>query len=125
VGELPAPRGRALNLFVAPADSPAAARPLTHRSGRGLQAYDVSGVPLARWTPDSHRILFPVDRDGDEKWNLHIVEIATGEEKTLTDLPGTAVELQRFSDQDPGAAAIVRARAAGQARSLSPRPEHR
>jgi hypothetical protein len=80
----------ALNLFVAPADSPAAARPLTHRSGRGLQAYDVSGVPLARWTPDSHRILFPVDRDGDEKWNLHIVEIATGEEKTLTDLPGTA-----------------------------------
>ena len=97
----------ALNLFVAPADSPAAARPLTHRSGRGLQAYDVSGVPLARWTPDSRRILFPVDRDGDEKWNLHIVEIATGEEKTLTDLPGTAVELQRFSDQDPGAAAIV------------------
>jgi dipeptidyl aminopeptidase/acylaminoacyl peptidase len=97
----------ALNLFVAPADSPEAARPLTHRAGRGLQAYDVSGVPLARWSPDSRRILFPVDRDGDEKWNLHVVELATGEERTLTDLPGTAVEFLRFSDEDPDAAAIA------------------
>jgi dipeptidyl aminopeptidase/acylaminoacyl peptidase len=97
----------ALNLFIAQADSPAAVRPLTHRAGRGLQAYDVSGVPLARWTPDSRRILFPVDRDGDEKWNLHVVELATGEERTLTDLPGTAVEFLRFSDEDPNAAAIA------------------
>jgi len=97
----------ALNLFVTPADSPNAARPLTRRAGRGLQAFDVSGVPLARWTPDSRRILFPVDRDGDEKWNLHVVDVASGDERTLTDMPGIAVDFQRFSDDDPNAAAIV------------------
>ena len=97
----------ALNFFVAPADSPAAARQLTHRVGRGLQPYDVSGVPLARWTPDSRRILFPVDRNGDEKWNLHVVDVATGEERTLTDLPGIAVDFLRFSDADPTLAAIA------------------
>jgi len=97
----------ALNLFVAPAESAGAARPITHLAGRGLQAYDVSGVPLAHWTPDSRRILFPVDHDGDEKWNLHVVDVATGAEKTLTDMPGTAVEFQRFSDEDPNAAAVL------------------
>jgi len=97
----------ALNLFVTPADSPNAARPLTRRAGRGLQAFDVSGVPLARWTPDSRRILFPVDRDGDEKWNLHVVDVASGDERTLTDMPGIAVDFQRFSDDDPNAVAIV------------------
>lgn len=97
----------AMNLFVAPADTPSAARALTHRSGRGLQVYDVSGNVLYRWTPDSRRIVFPVDRDGDEKWNLHAIEPATGEERNLTDLPGIAVELQRFDDDDPGVAAIT------------------
>lgn len=97
----------AMNLFVAPADSPADARPLTHRSGRGLQPFDVSGNVLYRWTPDSRRIVFPVDRDGDEKWNLHVVDVAGGEERNLTDLPGVAVELLRFSDTEPGSAAIA------------------
>ena len=101
------PVDRALNLFVVPADAPDAARPLTHLAGRGLQAYDVSGVPLARWTPDSRGILFPVDRDGDEKWNLHIVDVGTGAERTLTDLPGTAVDFLRFSDEDSNVAAIA------------------
>jgi len=91
----------ALNLFVTPADSPNAARPLTRRAGRGLQAFDVSGVPLARWTPDSRRILFPVDRDGDEKWNLHVVDVASGDERTLTDMPDIAVDFQRFVTQSP------------------------
>lgn len=97
----------AMNLFVAPADTPAAARALTHRTGRGLQPFDVSGNVLYRWTPDSRRIVFPVDRDGDEKWNLHAVEVAGGEDRNLTDLPGVAVELLRFSDADPGLAAIA------------------
>lgn len=96
----------AMNLFVAPADSPSSARALTHRTGRGLQVYDVSGNVLYRWTPDSRRIVFPVDRDGDEKWNPHALDIATGRETTLVDLPGVGVDVQLFSDDDPEAAAI-------------------
>lgn len=97
----------AINLFVAPVDSPAVARALTHRTGRGLQPFDVSGNVLYRWTPDSRRLMFPVDRNGDEKWNLHVVDIAGGEERNLTDLPGIAVEFLRFSDDDPNLAAIA------------------
>ena len=97
----------ALNLFVAPVDSLDAVRALTARRGRGLQGFDVSGNVLYRWTPDSRRILFPVDHDGDEKWNLHVVELATREERTLTDLPGITVDFLRFSDDDPGVAAIA------------------
>ncbi len=97
----------AMNLFLAPADSIGAARPITHRAGRGLQPFDVSGNVLYRWTRDSKRILFPEDHDGDEKWNLHVVDIESGGEKNLTPMPGTAVEFLGFSDQDPNQAAIA------------------
>ena len=97
----------ALNLFVAPVDSIAAARPVTTRRGRGLQAFDVSGNVLYRWTPDSRRILFPQDQNGDEKWNLHVVDIATAEERNVTPLPGVAVTFLTFSESDPNQAAIA------------------
>ena len=97
----------ALNLFVAPADSIDAARPITQRRGRGLQAFDVSGNVLYRWTPDSRRILFPQDQDGDEKWNLHVVDVITAEETNVTPLPGVAVSFLIFSDADPNLAAIA------------------
>ncbi len=54
----------AMNLFVAPADTISAARPVTRRVGRGLQPFDVS-----------------------EKWNLHVVDIGSGAEQNLTPLP--------------------------------------
>lgn len=97
----------AFNLFVAPVDSVAAARAITTRTGRGLQPFDVSGNVLYRWTKDSKRLLFPEDNNGDEKWNLHVVDIATGEERNLTPIPGVAVEVLTFSDADPNLAAIA------------------
>lgn len=42
------PVNGAVNLFVAPAESPSAARALTHRTGRGLQVFDVSGNVFSR-----------------------------------------------------------------------------
>lgn len=101
------PVAGAMNLFVASVDSIAAARPLTSRVGRGLQPFDVSGNVLYRWTRDSKRILFPEDHNGDEKWNLHVVEIGSGAEKNLTPMPGIAVEFLGFSDRDPNQASIA------------------
>ena len=97
----------ALNFFVAPVDSIASARPLTTRTGRGIQAFDVSGNVLYKWTPDSRRILFPQDKEGDERWNLHLVDVASGEEKNLTPLPGVQVSFLTFSEDDPNLAAIA------------------
>lgn len=97
----------ALNLFVAPVENPRAARPLTRRTGRGLQAFDVSGNVLYRWTPDSKHLIFPVDQDGNEKWNLYQVDLDTGAEQNLTPLPGIAVELLAFSDTNPNLALIA------------------
>ena len=97
----------AANLFVAPADAPDSARQLTHRTGRGLQATDVSGNTMYRWTLDSRRIVFPEDVNGDEKGNLYAVDIDTGAERTLTPLPGVAVQLLSFDDRDPRYAAIA------------------
>lgn len=97
----------AMNLFVAPSDSIGAARPVTTHTGRGLQPFDVSGNVLYRWTPDSRHLLFPQDRDGDEKWNLHLVDIATREERNLTPMPGKEVSFLSFDERDPTKAAIA------------------
>ncbi len=48
----------------------------------------VRGVHRGWWTPDSKRLLFLRDRDGDE--NLHVLatDLATGEARDLTPWPG-------------------------------------
>jgi dipeptidyl aminopeptidase/acylaminoacyl peptidase len=101
-----APVGGAANLFVASADDPGSPRQLTRRTGRGLQPTDVSGNVWYRWTPDSRRIVFPDDNDGDERWNLYIVDIDGGAERALTPMPGAQVQLLGFSDENPAHAAI-------------------
>jgi dipeptidyl aminopeptidase/acylaminoacyl peptidase len=97
----------ALNFFVAPVDSIDRARAITTRRGRGIQGFDVSGNVLYKWTPDSRRILFPQDKDGDERWNLHVVDVVSAEEKNLTPLPGVQVTFLTWSEDDPNLAAIA------------------
>lgn len=94
------------NLFVAPADDIAAARPATRFSGRGLQPRDVSGQVMARWTWDSRRVLLPIDQDGDENWNLHAVDVSTGEIRNLTPLENVRVELLALSREQPNRALV-------------------
>ena len=67
----------------------------------------MSGNVLYRWTPDSRRILFPQDENGNEKWNLHVVDVVSGEERNVTPLPGVQVTFLIFSDRDPNLAAIA------------------
>jgi len=71
-----APRDGVMNVWVAPVSDPAAAKPMTAQKKRPVQSYF--------WSPDSAMILFITDNDGDENFLLYGVDVATGEQETLT-----------------------------------------
>ena len=74
-----------MNIWVAPVDALAEARPVTRLPGRPIVWHE--------WTPDGRWILFMKDVKGDENYNVHIVEPATGDVRNLTPLPNVAVKL--------------------------------
>lgn len=80
-----APRDGVLNVWVAPADDPAAARPMTAEKVRPIRS--------SFWSPDSREILFINDTGGDENFQLYGVDVATGEKRDLTPFPKTTVEI--------------------------------
>jgi dipeptidyl aminopeptidase/acylaminoacyl peptidase len=94
------------NFFLAPSSDPGAGKPLTHHTGRGIQARDVSGVVMYRWSLDSRYLIYPQDRNGDENWNLYRIDVATGDERDLTGLEHATVELEELSTRDPRRALI-------------------
>ena len=76
-------------------------RPLTEKQVRGVQASDVSGNVMYRWSIDSKYILFPEDYNGDENWDIHRIDVRTGEEKNLTPMEGIKVQMVQKSADDP------------------------
>jgi dipeptidyl aminopeptidase/acylaminoacyl peptidase len=71
-----APRDGVLNVWVAPAADPAAARPLT--------AEKVRPIRQAFWAPDSNQVLFVNDKGGDENFRLYGVAVAGGNPRDYT-----------------------------------------
>ena len=71
-----APVNGVLNVFVAPASDPSAARAVTRETRRNLQQHF--------WAPDSRHILYPQDVGGNENFQIHAVNIATGQDRNLT-----------------------------------------
>jgi Tol biopolymer transport system component len=59
-----APRDGVLNIYVAPASNPKAAKPLTNERQRPIRSYF--------WAPDSKQILFINDKGGDENFLLMV-----------------------------------------------------
>jgi len=96
-----APLNNVLNFFVAPVGDIHAAKPVTSKTGRGIQASDVSGNIMYRWSVDSKNIIFPQDYDGDENWDIHVVNVNTSEEKNLTPMPGVKIMILSTSDDHP------------------------
>jgi len=88
-----APVGGVLNVWVGPANDPAAARPVTRDTDRGIRFYD--------WAYTSNHILFIQDKGGDENWRLYSVDLDTGETKDLTPLEGVQARFQEISPQFP------------------------
>ena len=62
-----APVDGVLNVWVAPRDNLAAARPVTHDTGRGIRFY--------QWAYTNAHILYSQDSNGDENWRLYAVDV--------------------------------------------------
>lgn len=88
-----APRDGVLNVWVAPADDPAAARPVTRDTGRGIRIYG--------WAYTAAHIIYLQDVGGDENWRLYAVRLDSGEILDLTPLEGIHAQIQEASPQHP------------------------
>jgi dipeptidyl aminopeptidase/acylaminoacyl peptidase len=71
-----APVDGVMNVYVAPAGSPEAARAVTRERQRNLRFY--------QWAPDSAHILYTQDVGGNENFQVHAVDIAGGQDRNLT-----------------------------------------
>jgi dipeptidyl aminopeptidase/acylaminoacyl peptidase len=80
-----APKDGVMNIWVAPASDPKAARAITDEKTRP--------IPQHYWSPDSSMILFVKDQGGDENFKLYGTDVATGQTRTLTPFDKTRVVL--------------------------------
>lgn len=73
-----APLEGVLNVWVAPVESPGAAKPVTRDTGRGITNYF--------WAYDNTRLLYTQDVGGDENWKVYSVDVTdpAGGVKDLT-----------------------------------------
>jgi dipeptidyl aminopeptidase/acylaminoacyl peptidase len=78
-----APNNGVLNVWLAPASDPSAAKAMTASTDRPIRQYF--------WSPDSRRLLYIQDKGGDENFLLYGVDIASGAETTLTPFDKTRV----------------------------------
>jgi dipeptidyl aminopeptidase/acylaminoacyl peptidase len=93
-----APHRGVLNIWLAPRQEPAAARPLTDFHTRGLGDY--------QWAADSRHLLWRRDRDGDEQWHLHALDISDGSVRDLTPFDGVLAFLVAISPDHPDSVLI-------------------
>ena len=80
-----APKDGVLNIWMAPADNPDNARAMTDATDRPIRQYF--------WSPDSKSLLYVQDKGGDENFLLYGINIASGEETTLTPFENTRVDI--------------------------------
>lgn len=88
-----APLDGVLNVWVAPADDPAAARPVTRDAARGIRAYFWS------YRPDV--LLYLRDTGGDEDFHLFRVDVTGGEPLDLTAYEHTRADVVHLSQRVP------------------------
>jgi len=89
-----APLDGVLNVWVAPRDDIAAARPVTHDTGRGIRVYF--------WAFDSVHLLYMRDKNGDENWRVYAIDLATDTIRDLSPFEGVQARVQEVSPNFPG-----------------------
>jgi dipeptidyl aminopeptidase/acylaminoacyl peptidase len=80
-----APKDGVMNIWVAPASDPAAARAITSATERPIRQYF--------WSPDARAVMYIQDKGGDENFLLYAIDLASGTETTVTPFENTRVEL--------------------------------
>jgi dipeptidyl aminopeptidase/acylaminoacyl peptidase len=80
-----APKDGVLNIWLAPAADPEAARSVTGSTERPIRQHF--------WAPDSSAVMYIQDKGGDENYLLYRVDVASGAETTLTPFEDTRVQL--------------------------------
>ncbi len=88
-----APVDGVLNVWVGPRDNPAAAKPVTKDTKRGIRSYF--------WAYTSKHILYVQDTDGDENWHVYSVNLETDEIKDLTPKEKVAAQIEGVSEKFP------------------------
>lgn len=85
-----APYEGVLNIWMAPRDNPDDAKPMTRADDRPIRQH--------MWSPDATSLLYIQDKGGDENFLLYRIDIATGEETTLTPFEDTRVDIVGASE---------------------------
>jgi len=88
-----APVNGVMNVWVAPADDPAAARAVTDDKARGISQYF--------WSHRPDTLLYLRDTGGDEDFHLHAVDLATDQVRDLTPFPKTTAMVAGISHTQP------------------------
>ncbi|GAG51577.1 unnamed protein product, partial [marine sediment metagenome] len=83
-----------LNVWVAPVGDLAKAKPVTQDKKRGIRTY--------HWAFTNEHVLYMQDKDGDENWHLHAVDLKTGADKDLTPIDGVQARIEELSHRLPG-----------------------
>ena len=86
-----APRDGVMNVWVAPLDDIAAAKPVTEEKVRPIRGYS--------WSPDGTQILYVQDKGGDENFLLYGVDLEGGETRNYTPFENVRVTIVAVSDK--------------------------
>ena len=91
-----ASEGGVMNVFVAPIDDPSKAKAVTHEAKRNLRTYD--------WTMDGKHLVYAQDKDGDENFRIHVVDVTvpSGQDKELVAMDGVRAEITAVSPKRKG-----------------------
>ena len=82
-----------LNIWVAPAGDLTKAKAVTKETKRGIRRY--------RWTFDNAHVIYVQDKEGDENWHLHAVDLTSNTDKDLTPIDGAQARLEAYSYKAP------------------------
>ncbi len=88
-----APVDGVLNVWVAPANDPTSAEPVTPDKKRGIRMYF--------WSYTPNRLLYLQDTDGDENYHVYSVDVNKKETIDLTPIEGAKAQMEQISHTSP------------------------